>query len=429
MSPRRFAFLVSSLVVGCGPAKPTEAAKPAAEVAAPSPPAKPDAPPAAAPSPPAETQDVVLWHAYRGTEKAALELAVAKLNTSQTAVRVKPQAVPYDPFVDKITITIPRGQGPDLFIFHHNMVGAWVEDDLLEPLGERVPPARLNELLPRTVTALVYEKNLYGLPLAFKSLVLFCDKSRLPEPPATMEALLAAVKPLQDPTQGRYGFVYDASRLYHHAPWLHAFGGAVFDADHKLSLDSEGARQSLAFARELFATHKVMPDGIDGFMVTSLFNEGKAVCVLQGPWFLAEVGAGTEFIARSIPTVQGKTPRPYLGVEAVFISRRSEKKEAALQAALFLIGAEAAKIRVETGRQPVAHAEALAEAARRDPVIQVFVDQMANSELMDSSPEIQLVWAAADTALSQAIFRGVAPAQALGEAQARIAADIAKRGK
>ncbi len=378
---------------------------------------------------PEETQEVVLWHAYRAKEKGALEAVVATYNESQSAVRIRIQAVPYDPFVDKITLTIPRGQGPDIFIFAHNMIGSWVEDGLLEPLGTRVGSAELAPFHAKAVKALVYQKNLYGLPLAFKSLALFYNKALLPEPPATMEALIEAAKAAQDLTKGIRGFVYEAGLLYSHATWIHAFGGSIFAADGSPAFDTPEQRQALAFARSLYAEHEILPKGMTSFMVTSLFNDSKAVAALNGPWFRAEIAEGVDYGVVPIPSIGGKPARPFLGIEAVFVSKRSEKKEAAVRAALYLAGADSAKVRMAVGKQPVAHQATLEEGAKADPVLDTFMRQADQAVIMPRRPEMQLVWSTADMAISGTIFGDKDGGEALAKAQAKITEDISKRGK
>jgi arabinogalactan oligomer/maltooligosaccharide transport system substrate-binding protein len=376
----------------------------------------------------AATVDVVLWHAYRADEKAALEKVVATYNASQQAIQVRAQAVPYDPFVDKVTITVPRGQGPDLFIFAHNMVGNWVEKGVLEPISGRVPPAVLQSFLPQSVKALVYRKNIYGLPLALKSLVLFYNKGLLDAVPATMEELVAKLKPLQ--TKTRQGFVYEAGGLYFHAPWIYAFGGAIFDDAHRPAFDTPEQLKALEFVRGLHLTEKVLPKGVQGFALTDMFKRGDAITVLNGPWFRAEIAGGVDYGVATIPSVGGQPAKPLLGVEAVFISKTSTKKDAAIEAALYLAGPESAQVRMSEGKQPVAHAATIEAGAATDPAMKVFLAQAKQAVLMDASPEMQLVWSLADSAISSSVFVADAkPAEELAKAQAKIVANIDKRGK
>ena len=377
---------------------------------------------------PSPTRPLVFWHAYRGQEKKALEQAVKDFEASQDRIKVRIQAVPYDPYLDKIAITIPRGQGPDLFIFAHNMVGAWVEEGLIEPLSSRVEPSLLQSMLPQSVKALVYQQNLYGLPLAFKSLALFYNTSLLSKAPESMEALVEAVKPLQNKAKGIHGLVYEAGLLYHHAAWMHAFGASVFDADGKPSLDTPEQIAALDYARSLHATHAVVPKGMSSFMLTSLFNDSKAVAVLNGPWFRAEISR-EDYAVAPIPSLGGKVPKPYLGIEAVYVSAKSEFKEAASELAAYLAGPKGAKPRATIGKQPVCHVATLDEASASDPVLGVFKAQAERSVLMPSQPEMQLMWSTVDTAINGAVFAGKPAQEVLERAQAKAKADIARRGE
>lgn len=401
------------------------AAEPAGEPAA-EPAGEPAAEPAAAPA--GETVEVVLWHSYRAGEQEAFDKVVEQFNTSQSEVRIRSQAIPYDPFVDKVTITVPRGQGPDLFIFAHNMIGNWVEQGVLEPISGLIAPEELKTFLPESVKALVYRKNLYGLPLAFKSLVMFYNKAHLPEPPTTMDELVAKLKAIED--KDVQGLVYQAGGLYFHAMWIHAFGGEIFDADHRPAFDGPGHLEALKYVRALHFDHKVLPKGVSGFMVTSLFNDNNAAVVFNGPWFRPEIGPKVDYGIAKLPSVDGKPLRPMLGIEAVFVTKTSKKKEAALKAARYLAGADSAAVRMRVGQQPVCHAATLEAGAAEDPTMRVFMEQAQDAVLMDASPEMQMLWTPADIAIAAGIFVADRdPAAELKKAQDKMLADIANRGK
>ncbi|MCA9514714.1 MAG: extracellular solute-binding protein [Myxococcales bacterium] len=390
-------------------------------------PAEADAGATAAPPAAGEPVEVVLWHSYRAGELDAFNQVVDNYNKSQNEVHIRSQAIPYDPFVDKITITVPRGQGPDLFIFAHNMIGNWVEKGVLEPISGKVEGDYLKQFLPDSVKALVYRKNLYGLPIAFKSLVMFYNKDLLPEAPATMEELVPKVKALQ--TDDRSGIVYQAGGLYFHAMWIYAFGGQIFNDEHKPAFATPEQVQAVEYVRGLHFDQGVVPGGITGSNVTSLFNQGNAVVVFNGPWFRPEI-QGVNYGVATIPTVDGKTPKPMLGIEAVFVTKTSEKKEAALKAAMYLAGAESAKVRMEVGKQPVCQQETLEAGAKADPVMNVFMEQAKNAVLMDSTPEMQVLWTPADIAIAAGIFvKDRDPKAELDKAQAKMEADIGKLGQ
>ncbi len=118
--------------------------------------------------------DLVVWHAYRGGEKDAFEKVVAAYNAQNAAkgVKVSTLAVPYDAFADKITAAVPRGKGPDVFIYAQDRLGGWVEaGNTIEPIDFYLDQATSDRFVPSTLEAMTYHGSVYGLPLNFKVLM------------------------------------------------------------------------------------------------------------------------------------------------------------------------------------------------------------------------------------------------------------------
>lgn len=381
---------------------------------------------AKAEEPPLEAAKLVLWHAYRADEQKAFEQLIDEYNKLGGPVTVEAIPVPYDAFVDKVAVTIPRGNGPDLFIFAHNMVGDWVKGGLIEPVDKWAPPELLKRFIPVTVKALVFQKSLYGLPLAFKSLVLYYNKKLVAEPPKTLDELIGKAKAA---TGGeRYGLVYEAAKLYFHAPWLQGFGGRVFDADGKLAVDSPESIKAAELARSLVKEHGVVPSGITTFMVTSLFNEGKAAMAISGPWLRGDIDPSVDYGVALLPAIdETHRMRPFLGSEAVFISAKSAHKREAFDVAKFLTSDESARVRATVGKQPVANKATYEDPeVSKDADMAVFLAQSEEAEIMPAIPEMQIAWSPFDSALNKILFGDAAPAEALGEAQRKIESDIQK---
>ncbi|MBT9561109.1 MAG: extracellular solute-binding protein, partial [Myxococcales bacterium] len=354
--------------------------------------------------------EVTLWHAYRAAEKDALEKVIAAWNALGTKVTVKLRVVPFDAMNDKITVVVPEGRGPDLFIFAHDLVGAWSEMGFIEPLNTWTSEADTAQFLPATVGALVYKSALYGLPLAFKCVALYYNKAFIDAPPRDLEGLIAAAKKAGD-GEGRYGLVYEAANLYFHAPWIHGYGAQVLTPDGKALIDSPEAVSALALAKRLVSTEKVTPTGITTAMVSGYFNDGKAAMAINGPWMRGEIAETVNYGVAPLPFVaEGQPARPYLGVEAVFLNKQAspEKKAAAFALARFLVSDASALIRFEVGKQPVAN-KAIWAGGGIDPAMQAFRDQAEQAVVMPSSPRMQQIWTPYNDALLSVISGDTSP--------------------
>ena len=118
--------------------------------------------------------------------------------------------VPYDVYANKITNGVPRGNGPDLFLFAQERTGAWADAEIIAPLDGLVDGDALRGLPERMVDAFRYEGGLYGLPLSTKTVALYYRTDLLEEmgaePPRTTDALVEASVAFTDREQGRFGW-------------------------------------------------------------------------------------------------------------------------------------------------------------------------------------------------------------------------------
>jgi len=412
-----------ALAACSGGSKPAPPKEPAAQAPGKAPAA---AKPAAAPA----RVELLLWHSYRGEEKKALEALADRYNEAGRGATLKALAIPFDALNDKITAAVPRGHGPDLFIFAHNMIGPWADAGIVEPVGAWAEEKLLDRFVESTVKSLVYKGDLYGLPLAFKSVALYVNKGITTTLPRTLDELVTAAKAARDEKAGVYGIVYDALKLYTNAPWLHAFGASIVDDAGLPAFATPEAVRAVAFARSLMHEHKVLPEETSTHLATTLFNTGKAAYMVSGPWFLAEKAEGVDFTVTPLPSQDGRPAAPLMGSEAVMLSAKSKNKRPAFDAMEFLTDDASARLRWKTSRQTVAN-EAVYEDAevKADAVTAAFRAQLDQSVPMSSSPRMQAIWSEADRALHRAIKGDVDPLEALTEASKRIKDDIARAGK
>lgn len=370
---------------------------------------------------------LVLWHSYRGAEEAALLEAVDAFRaTSSTPIEVL--GVPNEALASKLTSAIPRGNGPDLFIFAHERIGGWSRAGLLDEA--RI--AAREAFLPETLDALTFDGRVRGYPLAFKSLALFVNDALVPEPPESLADLTALPLP-----EGAFSIAYPAGVFYFHAPFLLGARAAAGDVgrggllapDGSFDFQSSEVIDSFEVVAELVQEGH-LPAEPTGSTVTALFNEGRLAAAMNGPWFVGEIADGLRWSVHplprfAIPGVEGEVrARPFLTVEAAFVSSKARHVELAHGLAAHLAVA-AAPLRATRGRQAVAAAAAwsVAEVAA-DPVLAAFRTQLGDTVPMDADPAMQLVWEPGDLALKQ-LLRGASPAEA-GRAAARRYEAIAK---
>jgi arabinogalactan oligomer/maltooligosaccharide transport system substrate-binding protein len=377
----------------------------------------------------AETE-LVVWHAYRAAEKAAFEKVAAAFNASHPGVKVATLAVPYDAFADKISAAVPRGKGPDVFIYAQDRLGGWIEaGNTVEPIDFYLDQATKDRFLPRTLDAMNYRGTVYGLPVDYKVITLIYNKKLVPVPPKTSAELVTVAKKLTDKAAGRFGLAYAYNDFYYHAALMNGFGGRVFEGSSaKPVLNTPENVRGIEQLMTWFDKDQILPAEPSSALIIALFNEGKAAMVFSGPWFLGEVDRKIDWGLAPLPTLveNGDKPmRPWMTVEGAFIAAPSKHKEAAYDFVKFLTDKEQAKVLALEGRQSPAN-KAVYEDAKiaADPVLKAFRAQAEVALPMPNLPEMAMVWSPVTTMMGAVTHHSIAAKPALEGAQAQVLKDV-----
>ncbi|MFA5941780.1 MAG: extracellular solute-binding protein [Sinimarinibacterium sp.] len=375
---------------------------------------------------------LTVWHAYRGLEKEAFEKVVATYNRKMAGkgVEVTTLAVPYDAYADKITAAVPRGKGPDVFIFAQDRLGGWVEGGkTVEPISFYLDDATRGQFLPTMLDAMTYRGTVYGLPLNYKSITLIYNTKLVKTPPATSGELVKLARSLTDAPVGKFGLVYAYNDYYYHAALQNAFGGRAFDPGPKPTLNAPENIAAMDLLLRWANTDRILPAEPSSALVTSLFNEGKAAMVFSGPWFLGEIAAGVDYALAPLPTIDeagGKPMRPWLTIEGVYVSQSSAHKDHAYELARYLASEEAGVVLTVEGRQLHANKAVYAhKEVADDPVLAAFRKQLDNATPMPNFAEMTVMWSPATTAMNTIVRGAATPKVALDKAQASVEKDIA----
>ncbi len=377
----------------------------------------------------AAAQELTFWHAYRDGEARALDAIVSDWNDAHPDAKVTALAIPPQAYASKLTNAIPRGNGPDVFIFAHERVGEWSNSGVVLPWdAEHAPWSAYH---PAANAALQVDGTQWGVPLALNSPVLFYNKALVETPPETTDRLIELAREHTDAADGRYGLAYQAADFFFHAAWVHGFGGQIFDESGGFGLDSPEAADAYAFAHQLVMEDRVVPEDASGALVSQLFREGRAAMVVNGPWFIGELQntEGLDYGLAPLPVVgsTGKPASPLLTVEAAFVAPfqgEGEGGEAtvamARKFAAHLASPEVATRRALEAAQPVATLATYDDArVAADPALSTFRRQLDAAVPTPNRPEMSSVWEPANVALRQVLRGALEPRAALGAAATR----------
>jgi arabinogalactan oligomer/maltooligosaccharide transport system substrate-binding protein len=215
---------------------------------------------------------------------------------------------------------------------------------------------------------------------------------------------------------------------------MNAFGGAVFDKDGKLTINSPATVASLNQMMTWYKTDGIMPTEPSEALIASMFNEGKAAMVINGPWFVGDIDKKINVGFATLPVVDAskKAMRPWMTIEGAYIAASSAHKDVAYELVKHLTSEEAGLVLATEGRQLHTNKAIYSNPkVSGDPVLKAFREQLDEAEPMPNRPEMTMVWSPATTAMNKIVKGNASVDAALKEAAGSIQESISalRKGK
>lgn len=347
--------------------------------------------------------DLVIW--ADETRLEPMEALGAQFEEEQ-GITVAVQELPFDNIRDQVQVAAPAGEGPDVFVGAHDWIGELQANGVLAPVDLA---GREGEYQEVAIEAVTLDGQVYGLPYAVENLALYRNTDFVPEAPATWEEVVETALRLESEGTVEQGLVVpeDApSSPYHNHPLFTGLGGYLFGETPEGELNPEDvgidSEAGLAAATQFadWYSSGLLETSIDGPLMQELFGSGQAAFAVSGPWALVQDGRGFQetgvpFEVQPFPTINGNTPRPFVGVQSVFVSQFSENALLAQTFVRDFVGTEEAAIALfEANGRPPALTSAYEQVAADDPIFQAFGEAGAAGEPIPSLPAMSTVFSA-----------------------------------
>ena len=368
--------------------------------------------------------ELTLWHGWTGAEADTLNNVVLPAwQAAQPNVTVEALAVPFDQLKNKFNTDASTGGGPDLLIGPLDWVGELATNENIQPLDEMATEEVTGAFLPATLDALRYTDQLFGLPESFETVALYYNPDLVETPPANTNEVYEMSAAMAEGTYGLALF----SNFYHPAGYLFGFGGQLFDESNMSALNSPETVEFLTWLQN-FGGATAKPGLFqqnDDAAISSLFKEGKAAMVINGPWALGDyegaLGEGKVGVA-PLPLISEKgdaAPKPFLGVKHIMMSSNIEGDQATLafEFMKFFTGPESAgPLAEQAGHLPANTGVDISG----NEIAQAFVTQGENATPLPTIPEMGQVWEPAGQMITTVISGDATPEEAAASAQETI---------
>jgi maltose-binding protein MalE len=337
-------------------------------------------------------EKITIWHGWQGEYLTAIQAAFAKYATDNN-VTIELLRVP--DLNEKVAVAVPSGQGPDIIAWVNDQIGNNVLSGIIQPLDDygvdqAYLGANFTEVAARAMT---YDDMVYGIPESMEALTFIYNKKLVTETdlPKTTDDLLAMSESYNAPPD-KYFFVYNGKNdAYFSAPWWQGAGVTLVSPEGTTELGNE---ESVAAGELIAKFSNIMPKEMDYGVADTLFKEGKAAIIMNGPWSIADYQkAGIDVGLATIPTISssGQPGKPFVGVKMLMLSAEAKNPQAAVDLMKYYGSTEVQTELAKVNKQVPANSAAQ-DAMKSDPIIAGFIKQAANGEPMPNTEFISAMW-------------------------------------
>jgi len=318
--------------------------------------------------------------------------------------------------------------GPNLVYGPSDKVGPYTIMGLIKPLDEFLPRSVLDRFDQACLPTL--EGHIWGLPDQIGNhLTLVANRAFVDSIPADTDSWLAQLHELtvDEDDNGHpeiYGLVFNFIEPFWLAPWLGGFGGWVMDEAGKPTLDSEAMASAIEFLQQLKASG-VIPRECTYPVADTLFKEGKAAYIINGPWSWSdyrEAGIEIEIVPMPRVTATGLWPSPMTSPKCYSVNMYIDPATEACTRALldFLTSSEAqVELALAAGVQPTDLAAREHPDVVADPTLIASQRQIEKGRQMPIVAEMRAIWDAMRPPYQSALNGQLTSAEAARQMQER----------
>ncbi len=368
-----------------------------------------------------DPHQIVIWHQMRPDERTVLKEVLDKYMAANPGIKVTALYKETEELRSGFQIAAIGGAGPDIVYGPSDQVGPFQVMEIILPLDTLFSKEYLSRFNPK---ALVYSHGrLYQIADKIGNhLMLIYNKALLPNPPKTMDQLIAIGEKFTH-APSNYGLVWNYTEPYFFIPFLTGYGGWVMDSLGNPTLDTPAMVAALKFMMELRDKYKIIPKSCDYETADALFKEGKAPMIINGPWSFGDYKkAGINFGVTRIPFIKetGLWPAPMVSPVGFSINASVPqwKIPEIVKLIKYLLSPE---VQLEYTRHfdtiPTLESLYSDPVVRNNPIVKESENQMEVGRPMPIIPELRAVWDAMRPSY-QAVLGGTeSPEQAARQMQ------------
>ncbi|MDD3214125.1 MAG: extracellular solute-binding protein, partial [Eubacteriales bacterium] len=305
--------------------------------------------------------EITFWHTYSEGEEAVLnDEVIPAFEAAYPDITVNAVRMPYEGLNQQFVTAVAGDVAPDVirmditWVAQMAKLGALASVDELDGFD-----AILADALPGPMATTLYNGKHYGLPLNTNTTAAVFNVERLhelgfSEPPKTLDELLAAVDQA-DPANEQWLFAIQGSFNWAMLPFIWTLGGSITDADYTTAtgyLNGEATVKAMETIKGWYDQNIIGPCILGEAPDTwGGVEAGNYAMIVEGPWFFSGSEANDNYVATTIPTVNGNS-YSIVGGEDIVMTKTTKNAEAAWTFMQYMMSGDAQLAMTKAGLIP-----------------------------------------------------------------------------
>jgi len=318
------------------------------------------------------------------------------------------------------------GEGlPDLIFGPNDPIGVYVDSGLVQPLDELFDTS----LYPYNLGAAQVAGETFGIPTdAGNHLMFMYNKSLVEAAPDTWEDLYALSASLKEANPDLQPFAYNLNEPFWFLPFVHGFGGSVFDEEGNFTMDTEAWVNAYQFVHDLKFVHAVVPTECDYGCADGGFKEGTTAMIINGIWALGDyrnvetssaLGDENLGLAPWPALPNGERPMPFTAGKflSIPVTVEGDQLTAVVSFATWLTTDEEAVTAFSLGTNNLPAIEAVTVDPETDPLLATAAEILQTGVGMPADANLRCMWDAVRPNLEAVMSDSMSAEDAAAEAQ------------
>ena len=379
------------------------------------------------------------WQYELAAKTQLVDELIPEFMEANPDITVEHVIFPYDDFRQQVAAAVQAGEGPDVLNVYFGWIPSYVQQQFLVPFPQDIfPHDQIESLFYPTVTAAKIQDEYYALPIAVRTLALFCNMDILEaagvEPPTNWVELVEAAKATVQKDGDNFevvGITWDIGGQGHNW-WREALirqnGARPMTEDNRtLQWTTPEAVEAFNYVVSFLTEHQVTQPGFQTDGPTA-FASGKAALHVDGSYRLGSLAIDApDLNYQVVPLPENKEKASFASFWANTITRNAAEGDKLIAAAKWIDFLSSVPVQQRwtpaVGELPARTALASDPALMEDEKLAPFIESLDYSYATFMVNEADLRQAVMD-AFDQVVLNGVDSEVAIQEAQDKVQAQL-----